>query len=181
MGIDLVNLQSTFRESGILICFSGHFSQGIIEEMSEAIRSHLENFDASKSEAYCVIAVFVEQTQNIKNYSSRQGNPASKEFIDASGIVIIGKNSDGFYINAGNPICNRDIAALQARLERIASMDKAALKQFYKEQMNAPFDPATGGAGLGLIDIARKASRPIEYSFKPYGDNYHFFSINVTV
>ena len=37
------------------------------------------------------------------------------------------------------------------------------------------------GAGLGLIDIARKASEPIEYAFVPARNGQTYFSIKAVV
>jgi len=41
--------------------------------------------------------------------------------------------------------------------------------------------PGSKGAGLGLIEMARKGSEPIEYSFLSIDDNFSFFTISVVV
>ena len=38
-----------------------------------------------------------------------------------------------------------------------------------------------GGAGLGLIDIARKSGRKLFYHFVPYDNHRHFFLLVVTI
>ncbi|WZB74448.1 DUF6272 family protein [Achromobacter insuavis] len=55
-----------------------------------------------------------------------------------------------------------------ARIQQLAALDKAALKAEYKTQLHKPRTPGVAsGAGLGLIDIARRAGAPLEASLTP--------------
>jgi len=38
-----------------------------------------------------------------------------------------------------------------------------------------------GGAGLGLIDIARKTEEKLNFQFIPFDDKYYFFILKVEV
>jgi hypothetical protein len=42
-------------------------------------------------------------------------------------------------------------------------------------------NPESKGAGIGLIEIARRAYGPIEYDFKPYGEGRQYFTMYATV
>lgn len=64
-------------------------------------------------------------------------------------------------------------------LEKLRGLDKAGLKAVYKEQSRKPREAGASGAGLGLIDMARKATRPLEYSLRAVDDTYFFFSLEV--
>ena len=180
MGNDLYELQKNLMSLGIVISFSGHFSQGIIEELSEAVKNHLENQEFTKGEIHNVISVFVEQTQNIKNYTASKNGPNSCQ-ICLSGIVIIGKNADGFFVNSGNLIENQDIEALESHLGLITSLDKNELKRLYKERLRSELPEGSTSAGLGLMDIARKTRRSLEYHFTPYNAQLTYFSLNVSL
>ncbi|WP_042695872.1 DUF6272 family protein, partial [Azospirillum sp. B506] len=72
-----------------------------------------------------------------------------------------------------------DVPGLSAMLDRLRGQDKAGLKAIYKEQSRKPREAGASGAGLGLIDMARKATRPLEYSLRPVDDAYYFFSLEV--
>jgi hypothetical protein len=41
--------------------------------------------------------------------------------------------------------------------------------------------PDSMGAGVGLIEMARKASRPLEYSVEKIDDKFSFFELRVIV
>ena len=50
-------------------------------------------------------------------------------------------------------------------------MSKDELKALYKEQLRAEPEKGSKGAGLGFMEIARRASKPIEFDFTDVDDN----------
>lgn len=181
MDKNLLELQSTLRNNGILISFSGRFSQGIIEELGDAIRRHMEAEDRPKNDIHSVFGIFIEQTQNIKNYTSKKMHTETYGTIADSGIVSIGKSDSVYFIWSGNIIENCDRQGLQDKLDKLSTLDKTELKKLYKDKIREYQDPEAYGAGIGLIDIARKASSPIEYSIEKLDDMFSFFQIKVIV
>ncbi|MEG6585129.1 SiaB family protein kinase [Dendrosporobacter sp. 1207_IL3150] len=177
----LLDLQRGMREHGVLISFSGRFSQGIIEELGNAVRIYMENDQKPKNAIHNVFAIFIEQTQNIKNYCVSKQNYPSSEIIANSGIVTIGKNDEYYFICSGNVIENGDVALLAERIAGISGLDKDALKKLYKEKIRQEVAPDAVGAGIGLIDMARKATQPLEYSVIKLDDSYSYFTLKVVV
>lgn len=177
----LIDLQRTLKKEGILISFSGRFSQGIIEELGEAIKKHMEAEDYPRNDIYNVFAIFVEQTQNIKNYSTSKEGNEFYEAIAASGIVTIGKTEQNYFISSGNLVEKKDAELLAEKIDSIKNLGKQELKQLYKEQMKKEIDPGSAGAGVGLVDIARKAALPIHYSFEKMDHDLLFFTLTVVV
>ena len=128
-----------------------------------------------------MFSVFIEQTQNIKNYCGQKAASPYLDRIANSGIVAIGKTEQGHYISAGNLIECADAPKFAAQLDMIVAMDKPALKQYYKQQLKADIPPGSNSAGLGLIDMARKASRPLEYSIQKIDEAVCFFTLKAYV
>jgi hypothetical protein len=181
MEAKLTEIQKILGSNNILTCFSGRFSQGLIEELGAAIKNYLKSEASSKSVIYNVFSVYIEQTQNIKNYtSSKENGPAGKAIANSS-IVCIGTTDKAYFIWSGNLVENSDVGLLRDRMEFIAGRNKDELKQIYKEQLKKEIIPGKRGAGLGLIDIARKASLPIEYSFQRIDDQFSFYEIKVVI
>ncbi len=181
MQTNLLELQKTLQNFGVLISFSGRFSQEIIEELGDAVKKYLETESISQTETYNVFSIFIEQTQNIKNYCGRKAASPNLDRIANSGIVTIGKSTHGHYVSAGNLIEVADTQKFTAQLDIVAAMDKMALKQYYKQQLKADIPPGSNGAGLGLIDMARKASRPLEYSIQKIDQAVCFFTLKAYV
>lgn len=55
------------------------------------------------------------------------------------------------------------------------------MKRHYKEQRRLPAGSDSMGAGLGLIDMARKASRALEFDFRKLDDENSFFTLKTTI
>ncbi|ALG72508.1 hypothetical protein VY88_32875 [Azospirillum thiophilum] len=177
-GNELFNLQELLSRQKLLICFSGPFSHSVIEELGKAVRNHLENERIEKSAIMDVFSVYVEQAQNVRNYTASRdmlGRPIPAN----SGIVVIGKDGDHYAVSSGNLVEADDVPGLSAMLERLRGLDKAGLKAAYKEQSRKPREAGASGAGLGLIDMARKATRPLDYSLRAVDERYFFFSLEV--
>ena len=61
-------------------------------------------------------------------------------------------------------------------------LDKAQLKAAYKEQLRRPRDSGvSSGAGLGLLDIARKSGMPLQTSLTEQPDGRAFFSLRAVI
>lgn len=175
-----MELQQLLQNYGVMISFSGPFSQEIIEELADAVKRYLAIEATSAKDTFTVLTVFIEQTQNIKKYSARQSG-ALEEQIANSGIVAIGKTAEGYFVSSGNLVAAADGAALAAKLENIAGLDNAGLKKLFKEQMKREIPPGSTGAGLGLIDMARKACEPLQYSLVRLDETLSFFTLQVRV
>lgn len=177
--IDVLALRDAFEQQRILMCFNGPFSASLIEEIGLALRKHLEGVAASPSSVLDVFSVYIELTQNIRHYMRTHAMPDEQ----TRATVVISHRADGHYlVSAGNQVRAEDGKYLLARVEELAGMDKSTLKAAYKEQMRQPRAPdASTGAGLGLIDMARRASEPLAARLQALDADMAFFSLEVVI
>jgi hypothetical protein len=176
--VDLYLLRETYNQKNLLLCFNGPFSQSLIEEIGNALKKYLQSQSIPSSSALDVFAAYIEITQNIREYASSHGYGET----EASATVVIGRDEEGRYvITAGNLIEITDGEKLVGWINALAAMDKAQLRATYKEQLRKPRE-GDGGAGLGLIDIARKASQPFSCALRPVNSGLrYFFSLRVVI
>lgn len=178
--LGLYHLRETYNRDNILLCFNGPFSQGLIEEIGNALKRYMESEAASSSSSRDVFAIYIEIAQNIQHYCASRSYSES----EASATVVIARDKEGhFIISAGNVVEPADAQQLEMRINELAQLDKPQLKAAYKEQLRRPREENnTPGAGLGLIDMARKASAPVSCSLYPMNDaSQVFFSLRVMV
>jgi len=172
--LDLFALQQRYTQQGILLCFNGPLSSSLIEEIGKALRNHMETQAIAPSSAMDVFGAYIELTQNIRHYFASQG------WADGIATVVIARDAAGRYlVSAGNRIVVADGHLLLQRIAGLAGMDRAALRAAYKEQLRAP--RGAQGAGLGLIDMARKASAPLHADLQKVPDGSAFFSLTVII
>lgn len=176
---DLSELREQFSRRRILMCFNGPISHGLIEEIGNALRTHLTAEQLQASSVMDVFGVYIELTQNIRHYARVRGYD---ELL--SGVtVVVAREEDGRYaIQAENQVEREDGEALVARIKELAKLDKAELKAAYKEQLKRPREQgAVSGAGLGLIDVARKSSQPLAASLSDQPGGRVYFSVRAVI
>ena len=178
--LDLFGLRDTFTAKGIVICFNGPFSRSIIEELGNAVRRYMEQAESARSTTGDVFSVFIEQAQNVRNYLNMKGGSDAPALLQ-SGTVVIAREGENYVIACGNVVENEDLPSLTARMDQVRNLDKVALKALFKEQMRKPRQEGALGAGLGLIDMARKAKQPIEYAVKAFDGRHSLFSVRVVI
>jgi hypothetical protein len=175
----LISLREFFSHQQILICFNGPISTTLIGEIGSALKEHIESNHAPELEVMDVFSVYIEMSQNIRNYSTSRGFSDA----DSSATVVIAAAEAGHYaVCAGNLVQMEDGQALIQRIHELADCDKAQLKLLYKQQLRRPHAQTPGqGAGLGLIEIARRSSQPMEASLDPLEPGRAFFSLRAII
>ncbi len=173
--IDLFSLRTHFNRNRILLCFNGPISRSLIEEIGNALKNYLQAENAQPTAAMDVFSIYIEMTQNIRHYAQSRGYGD----LESAATVIVARDAEERYlVQAGNIVEAADGEALLARVDALASMDKAQFKATYKTQLRQPRDAAaTTGAGLGLIDVARKSSLPLKGNLSPIDEERAFFSL----
>jgi Family of unknown function (DUF6272) len=175
----LFSLREFFSGERILICFNGPISRTLIGEIGIALKDHIESTQSHQTAAIDVFSVYIEMSQNIRHYAARKGYSD----IEAAATVVIAEVEDVHYsVSAGNLVDINDGEALLKRIQELAPLDKAQLKALYKQQLRMPReDSQTSGAGLGLIEMARKASAPLEAKLDPGPSGKVFFSLRAII
>lgn len=177
----LLELQRMLSTNGILISFSGRFSQQIIEELGDALKKYLESEDRPKNDIYNIFSIFIEQTQNIKNYCENKRDTPHYQRIANACMVTIGNSDEGTFVWSGNIIERKDCEQLLDLLTAISTLDKASLKKLYKEKLKQELPPGSTSAGIGLVEMARKATQPLQYDVTNIDDNFFFFTLKAFV
>lgn len=179
--ISLLALHRQFEDANIQICFNGPLSHSIIEELGLAVRRYLENEPSGSDKMMDVFSVYIEQTQNVRNYVKTKA-PESEYHSQYNAITLmIGREGEHYVVMSGNIVHQSDVNNLITKIEQLRLLDASGLKALYKEQRRKPLDANARGAGLGLIDMARKTSQPLSYELQPIDENLAFFTLKAVV
>lgn len=179
--IDLWTLRRQFEDANIQICFNGPLSHSIIEELGLAVKRYLENETPGSEKMMDVFSVYIEQTQNVRNYVQRKVSTGADPVRFNAITLLIGREGDRYLVSSGNLVDLTDLPVLRSRIDHLRTLDAAGLKAFYKEERRKPVSEDAMGAGLGLIDMARKTSQPLEYQIQPVDEETVFFNLIAVV
>ncbi|WP_243546231.1 SiaB family protein kinase [Pseudodesulfovibrio tunisiensis] len=170
-----------FQKDRAILYFNGPVSQGMVESFAELMREKMRFEVADRNVVHRVFAILVEQMQNIVRYSVDKSTDHTESNGEiALGQVVVGQEDDGrFFVACANRIAAKDGETLSKRIEKVRSMSKADLKVLYREQRRNGPAPDSKGAGLGFIDMARKAAGPMDFRIIPVDCDTSFFSMKV--
>jgi hypothetical protein len=113
-------------------------------------------------------------------YSKERAHVKDKAL--SNGVFILGKQGGRYFIQTGNTVTANSAAILKKRIDYLNTLDKSELRRYFKKRILTEDDnPESMGAGLGLIEIARRAASKIDYEMSPEERGHHYFSIFVMI
>jgi hypothetical protein len=175
----------TLEENNIRVVYSGPRWANGIEDMAEIMLKRLEFDEMPLSSSQAVFSIFVEQINNMMMYSAdkeQKNDPEGQPQELARGIFVLGVQDNAYFVQSGNMVTDSSAEILKSRIDYLNTLDKKDLRQYYRQQLKADNEnPESRGAGIGLTEIARRASGSIEYEFEPCGEWLQYFSMYVTV
>ncbi len=164
-------------EKDLMLVYCGEFSQ----ELNKTILSFTERkFKAENVEDNTrrrIFNIMVEVLQNI----SKNRIDDLKGSAELSSVFMLGIKDSDYILISSNMIRNEKIESLRSRIDQVNSLDREGLKQLYKETRLTSTFSETSGAGIGIIDIARKSEKKLAYSFEKIDDKFSLFSLLIRV
>ena len=168
----LMDLRATLHKQGIIFAYSGYVTEPVLSGVGEALKQKLTIDDADTKTLRSVFAVFVEQMQNIIRYSAEkspdgavEGNRNAHCRKSATASSPSAKRATTMWSAPATSSIATTWTVSTREAQPIRDMSKDELKALYKEQLRAEPEAGSKGAGLGFMEIARRASKPIEFDF----------------
>ncbi len=165
-------LYKTMKTNEISLVYEGEVTQDITKTFTALTERNLTKSAESNTVQKKVFNVMVECLQNISKHADSLGGDEDEE---RRGIIMVSKGDDSYNIITGNIIKNQKVPELKSSLELINSLDKEGLSSLFKQQIRESTLSDKGGAGLGLIDIAKKSGSKLIYQFKEISEEASFF------
>ena len=157
----------------IMLIYEGEVNQDITKTFTTMTQKNLEEGETSLPIKKRVYHVMVECLQNIGKHSDNAESGLPE--VPGTGIFMVSKSTDGYFVVTGNPIANSRIEEITEMIETVNKMDKDEIKAYYKKKILESRISDKGGAGLGFIDIVKKTGNKIEFHFRKINDIASFF------
>lgn len=180
LATDMYEFRNYLRKTGIIFCYSGYMTEDILVGIGNAIKKKLSMDEEDRQTAKAVFSIFVEQVQNVIRYSAEKETKDDKTEL-RYGVLTVGREDDKVFVTCGNIIKNPDRDRLKEHLIAIQKMDKAELKKMWKDVLRGDTPEGSKGAGVGFIDIARRARQGFEFDFSEVDDALSFFTLKAYI
>lgn len=178
--MDLSTESEGLRDSRLCLSYLGSFDDEITDKLIGISEYYLKSESEHSKLRNKVSFLIAECFQNIVRHSE------IKEDIRVAGE----KASDFFQINvlddrtiltASNLVDDKIRPDLETKIRQVNSLGSDGLKKLYSAILNNQGFSSKGGAGLGLIEMARKSGFPLKYSFREIGFGYSRFFLLLEV
>jgi len=163
--------------NGINLVYIGKFNHNIIKMFSSMAEDDMKKTATDNVTKRRVYHTMIEILQNM----SRHSDEIAESSHTGRGLFMIGKKRDNFFIITSNRIKNKHIYPLKVSIEQINDASLEELNEMYSTQLRDGKISSKGGAGLGLIDIARKTSKALQFNFIPINNFYSYFVLKVII
>jgi len=175
----LQSIHNDMLKDGISFCFTGFMSEDMLLGIGNTLKKKFEIDYLDKTTSMNMFSVFVEMVQNVIRYSAEnQMDDADPTVIDLRyGILSIGEADGRYFVACGNLINQCDVERLSDNLSRLQTLDHDEVRRLFKESLKSDVPEGSKGAGVGFIEIARRARHGFDFKFEDAGEDRAFFSI----
>jgi hypothetical protein len=185
--VDYMKLVYDFHKemlsSKFTLVYEGEITHQITKAFTSLAENKMDSYSEDANMKKKVFHVMVECLQNLSKHAEEY-TAVEGSVYSGNGIFIVGRLGDDYrdyQILTGNAVETSKVPELKALLEKINQLDKEGLKELFKKQMREGSLSEKGGAGLGLIDIARKTGEKLEYTFIDIDESSSFFLLRTII
>lgn len=179
---DIYSIYQMMERDHIILSFKGQITKDLMASVYQIMESRLESINEDPKKKKKVYNILVETLQNIYHHMDELQKDEEPDDTCRDAMFMIVRGEDGIYkIHTGNFILNSKCDILNQRIEQINAMSPEELRAHYVDTLNTTGFSDKGGAGLGIIDIARKSGNKLGYGFNHVSDKYSFFSLVVSI
>jgi len=170
----LKKFHTTLSEQNIYLVFKGDFHQNNILALFDILRKQMAETVVSIK----LKNILIEILQNIEKHGENIHGITDWK----PGIVTIHQVNKTYYLSASNYIKNTKIEELKEKIEKINSLNKNELNDYYRANLlDFSTEITAKKTGLGYIDIRRRCGNGLLFEFTKLDDDYSIFFIQITI
>jgi hypothetical protein len=170
------NVYKMLAKDSFVLLYMGVFDDqltSILMDINDASKFEI------KSSRKKISFLIAECFQNIVRHSDEEDKAAIGFKLPE--MFLLRNRRSMHHLVTTNIVKNQDKEKLTKSIDHLKTLTKAELKALYLEVFTNESHSEKGGAGLGLIEMARKSGTAPTYKFEALGNNFSnfFFQVNV--
>jgi len=169
----------TQKSQEIIQTYNGNLTFDIIEEILQSSKGKLDQMDLElviKKRVYTILVECLENTYKHNVYITNKHKHSQVE------LVLEQKNGN-LIVSVSNYVNKENLGAITQKIDKVNSLDLSGLNQLYRASISKARISEKGGAGLGIIEIARNSRQKINYKIiRENGSAIHFnLQVNIAI
>jgi hypothetical protein len=180
--LEIANFYKQLQTEEVIFAYKGAITGDLFDSILTLAEEKLSVVEPQVKLRRKINVITVEILQNIfHHFDILEKEKKERHPLLNTIVFLLGKSGENYFIVAGNFVPSSDIQNLRSRIDSVNALSPNELKLKYREVLNnGEFSPK-GGAGLGIIDIARKSGQRLEYDFTIKEHDHTFFVLKVFV
>ena len=164
------------KDTDLTYIYRGLFTQTIIKYILSLAETNIDKTGESVKVKKRVYLIMVEGLQNITRHQDALSNVP-----ETTAMFLIQKKENKYFVTTGNIIPNDRIEGLSGQIDKVNSLEEKELKSYYREVLTTGKISNKGGAGLGLIEMARKSGNKLNYRFRKLNEHDSYFYLQTEI
>jgi len=170
------DLKKLMLMNKLVMVYSDRITSNSFEFLMQLAEDKLQHLNTNLKNKKKILHILVEAIQNIAQHGHKDKNNT------VASLFVIGMDDEHhFFVLTGNTIPNSSEPYLRDKLDHLNSLSAEELRNLHKKRIQSPAYTAKGGAGLGFIDMMRKAKSKIDYYFATVDKDHKFFTYKVNI
>jgi hypothetical protein len=139
----------------ILLSHFGEFNQVKIDHLLRLTESAILEQGDKRQVMKRVYSVLVEILQNMAIHATRDRDN------HMNGYIILTREDSNYVVESGNLVMAEACESIAHRINELNTLDSAQLRKAYVDTLCNEEFTDKGGAGLGMLTVAKRAKQPI--------------------
>lgn len=161
-----------------ILTYQGPLSFSTIDWLLSKFKIAVQDHDIAFKTYKKMISIMIEALENItKHCDQLLCNGDHKSGFCPS--FQINQNSSKIELITRNPVKKEDVDPLRSRIDYVNNQNTEELKELYRSTITNGEFSSKGGAGLGLIEMAKSTGNKLEYTFENLSNEYSLYTFRV--
>ncbi len=168
------------KKYDVVINFNGNISLPVIDDILHTLKVYLHENINDKLIRKRVYSLAVECLDNIFKHSDLTdiNNKLVNKYPPK---FIVEFYHDTFLIHTGNIISNENTEKVIQKLTQLNKLADNEVNQLYKDSLSNAEISEKGGAGLGLIVMAKTTRQKIHFDFEKINHKFSYFAMQLNL
>jgi len=168
--IDLYDQLLIQHHPNSLVSYKGPITPAVIAMISGQLQQQTNNR---------LFSIFMELAQNMQYYSSEIIRYAEKK--EKVGWFQVLEDESQYELRCGNALEKEKVSQLLEHCRAINRLDREHLRKLKRKTRRIRLDTLEEGAGIGLIQVAILANKPLEVSALECAKRYNIIVIRIKI
>ncbi|MBN2481759.1 MAG: SiaB family protein kinase [Bacteroidales bacterium] len=167
-------------EKNTIIDYYGPVQYETVGELIHELKKKSQTLGIQTGTYKKILLVMIESLENIIKYNEYpaaiNGN-ANRTHPS----IRIEKDQKTYTITSSNLLNNTHIPIIKNKIRYLNTLDQQGLKEYYKSIITNGEFSQKGGAGLGLIEMAKISGHQIDFDFASVDQDYSWYKLQVVI